>query len=112
MDYGRIVYAIIGFSASFFLCLPNLKRWHRQRVTKDKLRIVSQALEQAEERLVRFQERHDRILSIICSFYLSSQDLEDALVGARAAMNEALEFSVSLRRIQMKIISSYPDDVD
>lgn len=74
----------------------------------EKLRVVNEALEQAEERLIRCQERHDKILYQINSYYLSHKEMEEALAGARKAMNEALEFSVSLRGIQMKIVSSYP----
>ncbi|KAK8712518.1 hypothetical protein V6N13_147757 [Hibiscus sabdariffa] len=97
---------VIGFSTSFFFVLPGLKKWQRQQVLIEKLRIISQALEQAEERAMRFQERHDRILGQICSYYMVNQDLEDALAGARAAMNEALEFAVGLRKMQLQILRS------
>jgi Werner syndrome ATP-dependent helicase len=112
MDYGSIVFAIVGFSASFFFCVPNLKRWHRQQITAEKLRLIGEALEHAEERVQRFQERHDRILSQMCTYYLVNKELEEALAGARAAMNEAMEFAVHLRRLQMKTITSFPDKVD
>ncbi|KAK8589271.1 hypothetical protein V6N12_023673 [Hibiscus sabdariffa] len=102
---------VIGFSTSFFFVLPGLKKWQRQQVLIEKLRIISQALEQAEERAMRFQERHDRILGQICSYYMVNQDLEDALAGARAAMNEALEFAVGLRKMQLLILRSI-DEVD
>jgi hypothetical protein len=111
MDYGRIVFAIVGISASFFLCVPILQRWHRQQITAEKLRLISEALEHAEDRVQRFQERHDRILSQICTYYLINKELEEALAGARAAMNEAMEFAVNLRRMQMKIITSFPEEV-
>ncbi|PPS09567.1 hypothetical protein GOBAR_AA11077 [Gossypium barbadense] len=97
MDYVRIIFAVIGFSTSFIFVLP---------ISIEKLRIISQALEHAEERVVRFQERHDRILGQICSYYMVNQDLEDALAGARAAMNEALEFAVGLRKMQLQILRS------
>ncbi|MBA0619017.1 hypothetical protein Godav_028272 [Gossypium davidsonii] len=106
MDYVRIIFAVIGFSTSFIFVLPSLKKWQRQQVSIEKLRIISQALEHAEERVVRFQERHDRILGQICSYYMVNQDLEDALAGARAAMNEALEFAVGLRKMQLQILRS------
>ncbi|PKI51510.1 hypothetical protein CRG98_028070 [Punica granatum] len=112
MDCGRLIFAVIGFSASFFLCIPNLKRWQRQQISAERLRIVSEALDHAEERVARSQERHDRILSQICTFYLTNQNLEEALVGARRAMEEASEFVSTLRKMQMRIISSFPDEVD
>ncbi|CAK9167601.1 unnamed protein product [Ilex paraguariensis] len=114
MDCGRIVFAIIGFSASFFLYFPSFKRrlQSKQIITTHKLKIINEALEIAEERVVRYEERHDRILSQISSFYLVNQELQDALFGAREAMNEALEFVVGLRRLKMEIISSYPGEVD
>lgn len=112
MGFDRIVFAIIGFSASFIFCVSNLKRWQKQQITAEKLRHISEALEHAEERVLRFQERHDRILSQVCSFYLANKELVEALEGARAAMNEAMEFAANLRRMQTKIISSFPDEVD
>lgn len=72
--------------------------------------MISQALEHAEERALRFQERHDRILSQICSYYMVNQDLEDALAATRAAMNEALEFAVGLRKMQMQVFRSLTDE--
>ncbi|KAK7269356.1 hypothetical protein RIF29_22081 [Crotalaria pallida] len=108
----KVVFAIIGFSTSFLFCVPNIKRWHRKQVAEQKLKIISGALEVAEERVVRFQERHDRILSQICMSYLTNVELVEALAGARATMNQALEFAVDLRRIQFKIISSFPDSID
>lgn len=68
---------------------------------------MTEALEKAEESLLRLQERHDRILFQMNSQYLSNEAMEEALAGARKAMIEALEFSVSLRGIQMKVVSSY-----
>ncbi|KAI5326414.1 hypothetical protein L3X38_035488 [Prunus dulcis] len=110
MDFSHVIFSVIGFSSSIFFFVPNIKKWHMQQVTTEKLRIVNEALEQAEERAARFQERHDRILSQICSFYLINKELEDALAGARATMKEALEFAANLRRLQMKIITSFPSD--
>lgn len=71
--------------------------------------MITEALEKAEERVKRYEERHDRILGQICSYYLSNQDLEETLAAARAALNEALEFAAGFRDLQMKLISSYPD---
>ncbi|KAK7392023.1 hypothetical protein VNO78_20449 [Psophocarpus tetragonolobus] len=107
--WQNIVFAIIGFSASFLFCLPNMKRWQGKQVAAEKLKMVSEALEAAEERAVRFQERHDRILSQICASYLTNTELIEALAGARATMNQALDFAVELRNIQIKIITSFPD---
>ncbi|XVF06044.1 hypothetical protein REPUB_Repub06bG0014300 [Reevesia pubescens] len=112
MDYVRMIFAVIGFSTSFFFVLPSFKRWKRQQVLIERLRIISQALEHAEERALMYQERHDRILSQICSYYMVNQDLEDALAAARATMNEALEFAVGLRKMQLQILRSLSDEVD
>ncbi|TKY52244.1 hypothetical protein E2542_SST23764 [Spatholobus suberectus] len=109
---GNIVFALIGFSTSFLFCVPNTKRWHRKQEAAEKLKIVSDALEAAEERVVRFQERHDRILSQICASYLTNAELVEAIAGARASMNQALDFAVDLRKIQFKIITSFPDAID
>jgi Werner syndrome ATP-dependent helicase len=111
MDIGNIVFAIIGFSASFIFCAPNLKRWHRKQVTLEKLKIIREALEEAEERVVRFQERHDRILNHISASYLTNTEVVEALAGARQNMNQSLDFAVQLRSIQFKTISSFPDTI-
>lgn len=112
MDFGPIFYVLIGFSMSVSLCLPNLKKWQSQQITAEKLRIITEALEHAEERAIRFQERHDRVLSQVGSYYLCNQELLEALAVSRIAMNEALGFAVGLRKMQMEIICSYPDEVD
>ncbi|AES61389.1 hypothetical protein MtrunA17_Chr1g0192091 [Medicago truncatula] len=111
MDIGKIVFAIIGFSASFIFCVPNLKRWQRKQMTLEKLKIIREALEEAEERVVRFQERHDRILSHIIASYLTNAEVVEALAGARQNMNQALDFAVELRSIQFKTIRSFPDAI-
>ncbi|CAJ2628724.1 unnamed protein product [Trifolium pratense] len=111
MDIGNIIFAIIGFSASFIFCVPNLKRWQRKQVTLEKLKIIREALEEAEERVVRFQERHDRILNYISASYLTNAEVVEALAGARQNMNQALDFAVQLRSIQFKTISSFPDAI-
>ncbi|XVF57496.1 hypothetical protein PTKIN_Ptkin06aG0209900 [Pterospermum kingtungense] len=112
MDYVRIIFAVIGFSTSFFFVLPGFKRRRRQQALIERLRIISQASEQAEERAMRFQERHDRILSQMCSYYMVNQELLDALSAARAAMNEALEFAVGLRKMELQILGSLSDQAD
>lgn len=112
MDLGKIVFAIIGFSTSFLFCVPNIKKWQKKQVAGEKLKIVSEALEAAEERAVRFQERHDTILSQICASYLTNTEVVEALAGARATMNQALDFAVELRKIQFRIIASFPDAID
>ena len=108
MDRGHAIFALIGFCAPFIVFLPNLKEWKRKQITREKLKIIREALDGAEERATRYEERHDRILSQICSYYFSNTDLKEALAGARTAMNEALEFAGGLRDLQMKVISSYP----
>lgn len=108
MDFKRAIYLLIGFSTPY-LFFTNLRKLQRRQIIKERLRIVAEALEHAEERVSRYQERHDRILNQMNSYYFYHEELEEALAGARKAMNDALEFSVSLRRMQMKLISSYPD---
>lgn len=112
MDIGKIVFAIIGFSTSFIFCVPNVKRWHTKQVSLEKLKIIREALEEAEERVVRYQERHDRILSQINASYLTNTEVVEALAGARQNMNQTLDFAVNLRSIQFKTISSFPDGID
>lgn len=92
--------------------MTSFKRRQRQQALIERLRIISQALERAEERALRFQERHDRILSQMCSYYMVNQELLDALKAARAAMIEALEFAAVLRKMQLQILRSLPDVVD
>ncbi|KAK1278059.1 hypothetical protein QJS04_geneDACA007312 [Acorus gramineus] len=70
--------------------------------------MTSEALEHAEEMVFRYQERHDRILNQMNSQYLCHREMEEALLGARTDMDEALEFAAGLRRLQMKIICCYP----
>ncbi|CAL0320971.1 unnamed protein product [Lupinus luteus] len=112
MDLSKVVFVIIGFSTSFLFCVPNIKRWQKKQIAEQKLKIISEALKVAEERVVRFQERHDRILSQISMSYLTNTELLEALAGARATMNQALEFAVDFRRIQFRIISSFPDEIN
>lgn len=112
MNFGNIVFAIIGFSSSFIFCVPNIRRWQRKQEAAEKLKIVSEALEAAEERVVRYEERHDRILSQICASYLTNTELIEAIAGARATMMQALDFAVELRKIQFKIITYFPDAID
>ncbi|RWW84941.1 hypothetical protein BHE74_00006425 [Ensete ventricosum] len=86
--------------------LLEMKKWHRRQITEEKLRLISEALEQAEKTTIRFQERHDRILFQINSHYLCRREMEEALAGAQRAMNESLQFCVHLRQMQMKILAS------
>ncbi|ONK78644.1 uncharacterized protein A4U43_C02F20960 [Asparagus officinalis] len=115
IDLNDLENLCLGESSANFLCfsslilLNELKKWQRRQIVKEKLRLMTEALEQAEERLLRLQERHDRILYQMNSQYLSHKEMEEALIGARKAMNDALDFSVSLREIQLRILSSYPD---
>ncbi|KAL3516062.1 hypothetical protein ACH5RR_022964 [Cinchona calisaya] len=70
--------------------------------------MVNEALKEAEQRVIRYQGRHDSILSQICSHYFVNQDMEEALAGARGAMKDAQEFAVILRNLQIKILNSFP----
>ncbi|CAL5378792.1 unnamed protein product [Camellia sinensis] len=108
MDYSRMIFAVIGFSASFFLCLPNLKKWQHRQMVREKMKMISTALKHAEERAIRYEERHDRILKQICSYYLLNQELLEALSAAKTAMDGALQFATDLRDLQINLISSYP----
>lgn len=112
MDYCRVVLAIVGLSFSYFLCVPNLKKRHKQQIVIEKLRMISEALEHAEERVLRLQERHDRILSQMCSYYFIHNELEVSLADSRAVLDEAMESAGNLRRMQRKIIGYFPDEVD
>lgn len=112
MDYCRVVLAIVGLSFSYFLCVPNLKKRHKQQIIIEKLRMISEALEHAEERVLRLQERQDRILSQMCSYYFIHNELEVSLADARAVLDEAMESAGNLRRMQRKIIGYFPDEVD
>ena len=112
MDYCRVVLAIVGLSFSYFLCVPNLNKRHKQQIIIEKLRMISEALEHAEERVLRLQERHDRILSQMCSYYFIHNELEVSLADARAVLDEAMESASNLRRMQRKIIGYFPDEVD
>lgn len=112
MDYCRVVLAIVGLTFSYFLCVPNLKQRHKQQIIIEKLRMISEALEHAEERVLRLQERHDRILSQMCSYYFIHNELEVSLADARAVLDEAMESAGNLRRMQRKIIGYFPDEVD
>lgn len=107
MGYGSVFSLVVGFSASCFLCLPNFKKWHAKQFTLRKLYIVNQALELAEERLVMYQRRHDDLLSQITSHYLSTPVLEEALADSKDAMNEVSKFVMSLRKLQLDIITFY-----
>lgn len=106
MDYGHTAFALIGFYASFFLFLPNLRKWDAKQSTSQKLSVVKEALEHGEERLIKYQERHDRLLREMCSHYLSTPVMEEALASSEEAMNDAAKFVVSLRKLQMEVISS------
>ncbi|MCD9642498.1 hypothetical protein HAX54_029337 [Datura stramonium] len=96
------------FSASFLLYLPNLRRKQSKQIAAEKLRIITEALDQAEDRVLRYEERHDKILNQICSHYIVSREIVEALAGAREAMNEALEFTITLRNLQVEVIRLYP----
>ncbi|KAK1370699.1 hypothetical protein POM88_036791 [Heracleum sosnowskyi] len=107
MDYGSVFSLIVGFSASCFLCLPNLKKWQAKQYAERKLHVVNQALKLAEERLVMYQQRHDDLLSQITSHYLTTPVLEEALADSKDAMNEASKFVISLRKLQLDIITFF-----
>lgn len=47
------------------------------------MKMIKEILEQAEERLAKHEERHDRLLGHVCSHYLINQNMEEALGGVR-----------------------------
>nr|XP_025888467.1 ATP-dependent DNA helicase Q-like SIM isoform X5 [Solanum lycopersicum] len=96
----------VSFTSSFLLYL---RKRQKKEIAAEKLRIVTEALERAEDRVLRYEERHDNILNQIGSHYIVSQEIVEALCGAREAMNEALEFAITLRNLQLEIIRLYPD---
>ncbi|MCL7036140.1 hypothetical protein MKW94_026318 [Papaver nudicaule] len=110
MDSASMLCFLLGCTASIFFYLPHLKKWQKKQSVEEKLRILGDALEHAELRLIRFQERHDRLLNQLCSYYLCNQELEKSLVNARTSMNESLEFTNTLRQMQLKLIQSYPGE--
>ncbi|KAK4739275.1 hypothetical protein R3W88_002972 [Solanum pinnatisectum] len=112
MYFNNITFAIISFTSSFLLYLPILRKRQKMQIAAEKLRIITQALEQAEDRVLRYEERHDNILKQICSHYIVSQEIVEALAGAREVMNEALEFAITLRNLQLEIIRLYADDYE
>ncbi|WMV12005.1 hypothetical protein MTR67_005390 [Solanum verrucosum] len=112
MYYNNITFAIIGFTSSFLLYLPILRKRQKKQIAAEKLRIITEALEQAEDRVLRYEERHDNILNQICSHYIVSQEIVEAHIGAREAMNGALEFAITLRNLQLQVIRLYPDDYE
>ncbi|TMW97406.1 hypothetical protein EJD97_005575 [Solanum chilense] len=112
MYFNNFTFAIIGFTSSFLLYLPILRRRQKKEIAAEKLRIVTEALEQAENRVLRYEERHDNILNQLSSHYIVSQEIVEALAGARQAMNEALEFAITLRNMQLEVIILYPDDYE
>ena len=112
MRWAQTLSFLLGLSSLGLFTLLEMKKWHRRQIMEEKLRLISEALEQAEKTTIRFQERHDRILFQINSHYLCRREMEEALAGAQKAMNEALKFCVDLRQMQMKILASYSRGVD
>lgn len=104
--YGTILLlSTIALSGSFFFAFnPILRQRHR---AIEKLKLVNEALVAAEENVARLQERHDVILKEICSYYLVNTELHEALVSARAAINDASSFVMELRRLQLNILNSF-----
>lgn len=99
---------MIGIAASFVLQIPEIqKRNDKRRTVREKLTMADEALAEAEERVRIYEERHDRILNQICSYYMMNHNLEESLIGAKDAVNEALEFALALRILKWEIPSSF-----
>ncbi|VVB15243.1 unnamed protein product [Arabis nemorensis] len=104
--YGSIIIlcTTIALSGSFLFALSPISRQRRRAI--EKLRLVNEALIGAEENVARLQERHDVMLKEICSYYLVNSELQESLVAARAAINDASGFVMELRRLQLNILNS------
>ncbi|KAL9248117.1 hypothetical protein vseg_021476 [Gypsophila vaccaria] len=111
-SYDRVILAIIGISSTILCILPTLKTSQSKRNADERLKMINESLEQAEERVVRLQERHDRLVARICSYYMCHNELEEAVVGARKALDEELEFVALLRKMQLFVLSSFPRNLD
>ncbi|CAA7024715.1 unnamed protein product [Microthlaspi erraticum] len=104
--YGSIITFLssVAVSGSIFVALSPILRQRRRAI--EKLRLVNEALVTAEENVARLQERHDVILKEICSYYLVNAELQESLVSARAAIDDASGFVMELRRLQFNILNS------
>lgn len=105
--FNMVVYILLGASASLLLALAEIKKLQNRKIKTHKLKMIGEALKQAEERLIISAERHDRILDQICSSYLINQNLEEALATARDTMNRASELTIALGKMQLETINSY-----
>ena len=100
---------ILAASASLFIVFPEIKKMQIRKMKAYKLKIISQALKQAQDRLTIYTERHDRILHHICSYYFINQYLEEALSAARDAMDQAKDLTIALTKLQLETINSFSD---
>ncbi|ERN17005.1 hypothetical protein AMTRI_Chr02g265030 [Amborella trichopoda] len=110
MDVRLILCVLATATSTFFASEVWRKRRegaHRLNIAKKKLKLICEAIAQADERYQRCSERHDRILNQVTSHFFCSRELEEALAGARATMTEALEFSAGLQDTQARVISSF-----
>ncbi|KAH7655003.1 hypothetical protein IHE45_19G177600 [Dioscorea alata] len=101
-------FSTIAATLAVFTSLPELRKWQRRQLILHKLKLITDALEQAEERLIRLQERHDKILLHLNSNYFPSLAMAHALSASQQAMDEALHFSASLQSLHLKLLTSYP----
>lgn len=97
-----ILNIFLAASASLFIVFPEIKKMQNRKMKAYKLKIISQALKQAQERLTI-------ILHHICSYYFINQHLEEALLAARDAMNEAKDLTITLAKLQLETINSLYD---
>lgn len=106
------LFAALGFSISWLVFrLPNMKKRRTPEIMSEKVRLIKEAIDEAEDRVVRLEERHDRLLKEACSYYLCNRELVEALAGARQVMDEATAVADGLRRMYMKmIVCYYPDE--
>ncbi|KAM6597942.1 hypothetical protein CsatA_008466 [Cannabis sativa] len=114
MNFGYLILTtIIGLSTttiSYFVVSPTIERWQMKQMRKEKLKVIKEALEEANERVERLENRHERILSQLCGYYLTHPELEEAVVEARNAVKEALVVTSTLTKMQIHLINSLSTD--
>ncbi|KAK9691915.1 hypothetical protein RND81_09G228500 [Saponaria officinalis] len=111
-SYGHIIWAMLGISSTIICLLPCLKRRQSKQCADERLKMINESLEQAEERVMRLRDRHDQLVARICSYYMCHNELVEAVVGARKALDDELEFVALLRKMQLFVLSSFPHNVD
>ncbi|KAL9253414.1 hypothetical protein AKJ16_DCAP05457 [Drosera capensis] len=69
------LFAALGFSISWlFFRLLNMKKRRTPEIVSEKVSLIKEAIDEAEDRVVRLEERHDRLLKEACSYYLCNRE--------------------------------------